>query len=85
MDIRIDIETEGPVDIVHVSGRLVGSSIKQLTDSCESIGDNFVLDLSKLMFADEAAADTIRALCGRAAEIRGASPFINLLIHREHS
>jgi anti-anti-sigma regulatory factor len=80
MNIRIDIETKGVVDIVHVSGRLVLSSIKQLTDVCEPMEGNFVLDLSKLMFIDSEAAEVIQSLREKGVEVRGASTFIELLI-----
>ena len=80
MDIRIDIEAKGAVDVVHVSGRLVVSNLKQLTGACEPIKGNFVLDLSELKFVDNAGADVIRGLRGKKADIRGASTFIKLLI-----
>jgi anti-anti-sigma regulatory factor len=80
MDIRIDIETKGSVDAVRISGRLVMSSIKQLTAICEPMEGNFVLDLSDLVFVDNASADVIRSLREKGADIRGASSFIKLLI-----
>jgi len=80
MDIRIDIETKGPVDVVHVSGRLIVSSVKRLTDICEPMEGNFVLELSNLVFADDVAVDAIRSLREKGADIRGASSFIKLLI-----
>jgi anti-anti-sigma regulatory factor len=80
MDIRIDIETKGPVDVVHVSGRLIVSSVKQLTHICEPMEGNFVLELSNLVFADDVAVDAIRSLREKGADIRGASSFIKLLI-----
>ena len=80
MDIRIDIETKGSVDAVRVSGRLVMSSINQLTAICKSMEGNFVLDLSELVFVDDAGAGVIRGLRGKGADIRGASSFIKLLI-----
>ena len=83
MEIRIDIETEGPDVVLYVAGRLAGPAITQLEDICEPIDGNYVLDLSKLMFADDAGAEAIRALCERDAEIRGASTFIKLLISSE--
>ena len=85
MDIRIDIETREPVDVVHVSGRLVMSSIEQLAAVCEPMESNFVLELSQLMFADKAAVEVIRSLHEKGAEIRGASSFIKLLISGEQS
>ena len=80
MDIRIDIESEGPDVVLHVAGRLTGSAITQLSDVCEPIEGRYVLDLSKLMFADDAGAEAIRTLREGGADIRGASSFINLLI-----
>jgi len=80
MNIRIDIETIGSVDVVRVSGRLVMSTINQLTDICESMEGNFVLDLSELVFVDNSGADIIRGLREKGAEICGASSFIKLLI-----
>jgi hypothetical protein len=43
----------------------------------------FVLDLSKLRFADDDGVEAIRALRERGAEIRGASYFIKMLINGE--
>ena len=83
MEIRIDIETEGPDVVLRVSGRLTGDAITQLTDACEPMETHYVLDLSKLKFADDAGAEVIRVLCERGAEIRGASTFIKLLINGE--
>ncbi len=83
MNIRIDIETEGAAVVLHVAGRLAGDAITQLTDVCEPMDGHFVLDLSKLMFADDAGAEAIRTLRERGADIRGASSFIKLLINGE--
>ncbi len=83
MDIRIDIESEGPEVVLHVAGRLTGPAIEQLSDVCEPIDGNYVLDLSKLMFADDAGAEAIRTLREGGAGIRGASSFIRLLIDGE--
>ena len=83
MEIRIDTESEGSDVVLHVSGRLAGEAITQLTNLCEPIESHYVLDLSKLMFADDAGAEVIRALRERGAEIRGASTFIKLLVNGE--
>jgi len=80
MDIRIDIETRGPVDAVIVSGRLDVSSIKQLTNVCELMEGDFVLNLSNLAFADDAAVEVIRSLREKGTDISGASSFIKFLI-----
>jgi len=83
MDLRIDIESEGPEVVLHVAGRLAGRSIAQLADVCEPIEGDYVLDLSKLMFADDSGAEAIRTLREGGAEVRGASSFIRLLIDGE--
>ena len=83
MEIRIDIETEGPDVVLYVAGRLAGPAITQLEDICEPIDGNYVLDLSKLMFADDAGAEAIQRLLKGGASIRGASSFIKLLIGDE--
>jgi len=83
MEIRIDIKSEGPDAVLHVSGRLTGAAITQLSDACEPMEGHFVLDLSKLKFADDAGAEVIRTLRERGAEIRGASYFIKMLINGE--
>ncbi len=81
MNIRIDTETEGPVVVLRISGRLVKPVIKQLTDVCEPLENNFVLDLSNMTLADDAGAEVIRKLRAKGADIRGASSFIKLLIN----
>jgi len=83
MEIRIDIESEGPDVVLNVAGRLTGPAITQLTDVCEPMEGHYVLDLSKLKFADDAGAEAIRTLREGGAGIRGASSFIRLLINGE--
>ncbi len=83
MEIRIDIECEGSDVVLHVAGRLTGPAIAQLSEACEPMKGRFVLDLSKLRFADDEGVEAIRALRERGAEVRGASYFIKLLINGE--
>ena len=83
MEIRIDIESEGPDVVLHVAGRLTGPAITQLSEACEPMKGHFVLELSKLKFADDAGTEVIRTLREGGAEIRGASSFIKLLINGE--
>ena len=80
MDIRIDITSEGPVVVLHVAGRLAGAAIKELTKASEPMQGNLVLDLSRLMYADDAGVELLRSLRGQGAEIRGGSAFIRFLI-----
>ena len=80
MEIRIDITSEGPETVVHIAGRLSGVAVAQLEKACDPIEGGFVLDLSNLLFADDAGIDVIRTLGEKGAEVRGASPFVQLLL-----
>jgi anti-anti-sigma regulatory factor len=79
MAIRIDVNTEGLEVVVYLAGRLTGDAAKQLKDTCDSIKGTFMLDLSKLLFADDAGIDVMRAISEQGTQIRGASQFIQLL------
>jgi anti-anti-sigma regulatory factor len=81
--IRIDIITsDEPEDIVRLSGRLTEGEAFQLKKACNSIGKRFVLDLSDLLFADDAGINLLQELKKNGAEHRGASPFIQMLLDR---
>jgi anti-anti-sigma regulatory factor len=79
MEIRIDITSEGPETVVHIAGRLSGVAVAQLRKTCDPIEGPFVIDLSNLVFADDAGIDVIRTLSEKGAEVRGTSPFVQLL------
>ena len=81
MTIRIDIDSEAAVVVLQVAGRLTGPAIKEFNDVCEQMGGDFVMDLSKLKFVDDAGAEVIRNYCAKGANIRGAPYFIKLLIN----
>ena len=80
MPIRIDIRTEKNEVVVYVAGRLVVNEVSELRNACEPIEGSFVLDLSKLMFADDPGIDLIRAISAKGTKVRGAPAFIQLLI-----
>ncbi len=81
MAIRIDIDSEGPVVVLQVAGRLAGPAVNELANVCEPIEGNVVLELSMLRFADEAGVELLRSLRKEGAEIRGGSAFIKILIN----
>jgi anti-anti-sigma regulatory factor len=80
MEIRIDITSEGPETVVNIIGRLSGAAVAELRKACDPIEGVFLMDLSNLLLADDAGIDVIRKLCEKGAEVRGASPFIQLLL-----
>ena len=80
MEIRLDLMTEGQKTIVSVAGRLSGVAVAQLKNVCDPIEGALVLELLNLLSADAEGIDFIRTLGRKGAEIRGASPFIQLLL-----
>ena len=80
MEIRIDITSEGPMTVVNITGRLSGAAVAQLRKACDPIEGGFVLDLSNLLIADDAGIDVIHTFVEEGAEVRGASPFVQLLL-----
>jgi len=80
MEIRIDITSEGPETVVYIIGRLSGAAVAELRKACDPIEGVYLLDLSNLLLADDAGIDVIRKLCEKGTEVRGASPFIQLLL-----
>ena len=80
-EIRIDLESKGPHVVLHVTGRLTDPAITQISKTCEPMEGHYVLDPSKLKFADDAGAEAIRTFREKGAHIRGASFFIKLLIN----
>ncbi len=80
MEIRIDITAEGTETVVHVAGRLSGRAVAQFRQACDPIKGAFVLDLSDLLFADATGLEVIRMTVEKGVEVRGASPFVRLLL-----
>jgi len=80
MAIRIDIKSEEYGVVVYLAGRLTGDEATQLKNACDPIKGNFVLDLSKLLFSNDAGLEVIRTISEQGSKISEASPFIQLLI-----
>lgn len=81
MGIRIDHIPYGAKHVVRISGRLTRHSVVQLEKACQPIEAHCVVDLSGLLYADEEGVNAIRALIQSGVQIRGASPFIVLLLN----
>lgn len=78
--VRIEITSEGPQTVVFIAGRLAGQAIVELREVCDPIAGAFVLDLSDLLAADDAGIKAMRTLGEKGAVVRGASPFIQMLL-----
>jgi hypothetical protein len=81
--LRIEIAGDGPTPVVRVAGRLSGAAVDEVMRACDRIGGPFVLDLSELLSADDAGISLLRALRTGGAELRGLSPYLEMLLPAE--
>ena len=83
MAVRIETTSDGAKAIVSVAGRLVSAEVPEFLRACRSDQGELVLDLTALLSADTAGTEAIRELTRAGAEVRGASPFIQLLLDEQ--
>ena len=85
MSFRIDHTYSGSEIVLNIAGHLSGVAVQDFHTLCNSIEGRFVVDLSGLVFADDKGIATLQAIAKRGGQIRGASPFIALLLdHGPH-
>ena len=80
MTLRIESHIEGSKTVLTIAGRLTGTGVRELQKVCGPIGQAPALDLAGLISADEQGREALRELIERGSELRGASPFIRLLL-----
>ena len=82
MTVRIEKTSEDSNSVVSVTGHLDGPGVGELLRTCRSIEGEIVLDLSGLRSADDEGIEAIRELARQGSRLRGASPFIRLLLDK---
>ena len=82
MDIHIDFIPSKSENVVHIAGRLSGNAVAQLSNACDHFVEPLVIDLSELLYADDEGINAIHAIAARGSKIRGASPFVQLLLDK---
>ncbi len=85
MAVHIETRSEHSKTTVSVAGRLEGSGVREFLNICHSIEGTMVIDLSGLRSGDSEGLDAIRELNREGAELRGVSPFIELLLDQQSS
>jgi len=83
MGIRITKTSDGRETVLCVDGQLRSENVAELTREYRSVEGPLVLDLSNLQSADEAGVDVLLELISTGTRIRGASPYIELLLNRK--
>jgi ABC-type transporter Mla MlaB component len=80
MSIRITRTSEEGGTVLQVDGQLCSENVAELTKEQMSAEGSLVLELSSLQSADPAGVDLLLELISLGAQIRGASPYIELLL-----
>jgi hypothetical protein len=80
MSIRIDKFSNDSETVFRVSGRLTSPAAADLIKVCDPVESLFVMDLANLLFADDEGISAICAIAQKGAQIKWASPFVQLLL-----
>jgi len=80
--IRIALRRDDSRTIVSVAGKLEEKHLAELREQCSATTTKLVFDLSDLTSADRTAIQWLANRHGRGDEIKGASPYIKLLLKR---
>ena len=80
MSIRIKTTSDASGTVLKVDGRLRSEDVGELAGAYRSVQGARALDLSDLLSADREGVEILRELVTLGAEIRGASPYIELLL-----
>ncbi len=80
MLLRISSERLGDTSVVRVDGSLSGEAIAEFEKTCRTAEGHLVIDLRSLLTADDVGVAVLRSLRDGGAELRDASPYVQLLI-----
>ena len=79
--IRVTQRLEGDRLVVFIEGQLTADDLAVLDPLSAMSETACVLDLSGLQSADAAGSRRVRTLASEGMEIRGASPYVRLLLN----
>ncbi len=80
MSIRITRTSDSQETVLRIDGQLCLENVAELTREHRSVEGPLVLELSDLQSADKAGVDVLLELISLGVGIRGASPYIDLLL-----
>jgi ABC-type transporter Mla MlaB component len=78
--IRITKTVDDRQTVLKVDGRLKADDVEELSRAYQSVQGSPALDLSELQSADRDGVAILRELLSLGVEVRGASPYIELLL-----
>ena len=80
MPIRVKKTSGDNETVLKIDGRLMSEDVDELAQVFRSVEGARALDLSDLLSADRPGVAILRELISLGAEVRGASPYIELLL-----
>jgi anti-anti-sigma regulatory factor len=81
MTVRITTAVEDCATRISVAGRLTARDVSELEKACASTQGPLILDVSDLLFADEAGVDELLHLAtATGVQLLGISPYVELLL-----
>jgi hypothetical protein len=83
MSIRITKAADSETTVLHVAGRLTSEDTGVLSRESQDIDGPMALELSELKSADPDGIALLLGIASLGAELRGASPYIELLLKRD--
>ena len=83
MSIRVTTTSDMRGTVLKVDGRLRSEDVNELAGVFGLVEGASALDLSDLQSADRDGVEILRQFISLGAEVRGASPYIELLLKRK--
>jgi hypothetical protein len=80
MALRLRVSREDEATVVHVDGRLAVPGIRDLDRTVAGTAGPVILDLTDLLSVDDAGVAALRLLGEHGVQLRGASPYVALLL-----
>ena len=73
------------MNVIQIAGQLAGVGVLELERECWAAGLPIAIDLSNLRWADSDGVQLVKMLMGKGAQLRGISPYVEMLLKREPS
>ena len=84
MSIRVTTRLDAGRTVVHIAGRFDAGDLDELAKLISADHVPRVVDLSELQSADAEGARMLRELVSSGSQIRGASPYIEMLLKEQN-
>ena len=73
------------MNVIRIAGQLTGAGVLELEREYRAAEFPIALDLSNLRWADSEGVQLVKVLMGKGAQLRGMSPYVEMLLKSEKS